>query len=239
MKTVVAIDGPAASGKSTTARLVAQELGYVHLDTGAMYRVVTFACLEKQLPPKESPEMVNLLLSMEIRFQSVGRGWQRTWYNERDVTETIRSQEVSQKVSAYSALPTIRSRMVKLQRQIGAEHNVVCEGRDIGTLVFPDAQFKFYLTADLEVRAKRRHEELLARGSDSSLERIIEELQQRDREDSTRELSPLHKAEDAIVVDTTDLAIPAQVDYIVATIMDKLKHPDRKSINKEKQAQNE
>ncbi len=239
MRTVVAIDGPAASGKSTTARLVAQKLGYVHLDTGAMYRVVTLACLEKQLPPKESPEMADLLSSLEIRFQTGHDGWQSTWYNKRDVTETIRRQEISQKVSAYSALPMVRSRMVKLQRQIGAEHDVVCEGRDIGTLVFPDARFKFYLTADLDVRAKRRHDELSAGGSDTSLERIVEELQQRDLEDSTRELSPLHKAEDAMVVDTTDLTIPAQVDYIVTKVKDNLKHPDSRSINKEKQTQNE
>lgn len=232
MTTVVAIDGPAASGKSTTARLAARRLGFIHLDTGAMYRAVSIACREKRLPPKESSEMADLLASLDVRFQASGGGRQRTLLNGRDVTEAIRHPEVTRRVSAYSALAMVRERMVRLQRQIGAEHDVVCEGRDIGTRVFPDARFKFYLVADLEVRAKRRREELRAQGLNPSLRHIVEELRQRDREDSTRELSPLQKAEDAVTVDTTDLTIPAQVDFIVTLVKAAQKQGDRKDIKK-------
>ncbi len=218
MTTVVAIDGPAASGKSTTARLAARRLGFIHLDTGAMYRAVTLACQEQRLPPRESSELADLLASLEIRFQTSGEDQQLTLLNERDVTDAIRAPEVTRQVSAYSALGTVRERMVNLQRRIGAKHDVVCEGRDIGTRVFPDARFKFYLVADLEKRAQRRCDELRARGEKPSLEHIVEQLRQRDHEDSTRELSPLQKAGDAIIVDTTNLTIPAQVDFIVALV---------------------
>ncbi len=214
MKTVVAIDGPAASGKSTTARLVAQRLGFMHLDTGAMYRAVTLACLEERLPPEESPEMAGLLNSLSVQFTSEQGGPQHTLLNGRDVTEALRRPEVTRKVSAYSALAPVRERMVRLQREIGSEHDVVCEGRDIGTRVFPEARYKFFLVADLEVRAGRRLKELQAGGHTPSLSQIGEELRDRDREDSTRALSPLQKAEDAVTVDTTNLTIPAQVDFI-------------------------
>lgn len=229
---MVAIDGPAASGKSTTARLVAQRLGFIHLDTGAMYRAVTLACQEKGQPPQESSEMADLLASLDVRFQASGGGQQRTLLNGRDMTEAIRRPEVTRQVSAYSALAMVRKRMVRLQRQIGAEHHVVCEGRDIGTRVFPDARFKFYLVADLEVRARRRREELRAQGLNPSLRHIVEELRQRDREDSTRELSPLQKAKDAVTVDTTDLTIPAQVNFIVTLVKAAQKQGDRKDIKK-------
>ncbi len=232
MTMVVAIDGPAASGKSTTARLAARRLGFIHLDTGAMYRAVTIACREKRLPPKESSKMADLLASLDVRFQASGGGRQRTLLNGQDVTEVIRCPEVTRQVSAYSALAMVRERMVRLQRQIGAEHDVVCEGRDIGTRVFPDARFKFYLVADLEVRARRRREELRAQELNLSMGHIVEELRQRDREDSTREISPLQKAEDAITVDTTDLTIPAQVDFIVTLVKAAQKQGDRKDIKK-------
>lgn len=239
MKTVVAIDGPAASGKSTTARLAARRLGFVHLDTGAMYRAATLACMENRLSPHESPDMAELLASLDVQFTSVAGEHQRTLLDGRDVTEAIRAPEVTQQVSAYSAVAMVRDRLVALQRRIGAEHPVVCEGRDIGTRVFPEARFKFYLVADLEVRADRRCEELRAGGLNPSREQIIEELRQRDREDSTREHSPLQKAEDAVIVDTTNLTIPAQVDYIIALIKEAEGKGGKTSINEEKQAQHE
>ncbi len=218
MTTVVAIDGPAASGKSTTARLAARGLGFIHLDTGAMYRAVTLACREKRLPPRESSKLADLLASLEVRFQTSGEDQQRTLLNRRDVTDAIRTPEVTCQVSAYSALGMVRERMVNMQRRIGAKHDVVCEGRDIGTRVFPDARFKFYLVADLEKRAQRRCDELRAQGENPALEHVVEQLRQRDHEDSTRELSPLQKAEDAITVDTTNLTIPTQVDFIVTLV---------------------
>ncbi|UCH63305.1 MAG: (d)CMP kinase [Fidelibacterota bacterium] len=230
MTKVVTIDGPAASGKSTTARLAARRLGFIHLDTGAMYRAVTLACQEKRLPPRESSEMANLLASLDIRFQTSEKNQQRTLLNERDVTDAIRTPEVTRQVSAYSALGIVRERMVVMQRLIGTKQNVVCEGRDIGTHVFPDARFKFFLVADLEERARRRCDELRAGGHDPSLEHVVEELRQRDREDSTRELSPLQKAGDAITVDTTNLTIPAQVDFIVTLVMAAQKQCESESI---------
>ena len=214
MGIVVAIDGPSASGKSTTARMAADRLGYLHLDTGAMYRAVTFACLENGIPPEDSTAMSKLLGSLDIRFKS-RHGHQRTTLNGRDVTREIRGPQVTEHVSAYSALRVVRERMVILQRAIGVNQNVVCEGRDIGTRVFPDASFKFFLEADLEIRAKRRFEELLGFGQKASLKGIKEDLHQRDSYDSSRELSPLQKAEDAITIDTTNLTVEQQVDTIV------------------------
>ena len=215
---VIAIDGPAASGKSTTARLVAQEMGFLHLDTGAMYRAVTLACMQAGIPPEESDRLAKLLATLEIQFQPEAEGGQSVRLNGSLVTEDIRRPDVTRQVSAYSALPGVRDSMVKLQRQIGQEHDVVCEGRDIGTQVFPDAQFKFYLVADLKVRAQRRFEEQLRKGLKPSLETIIAELEKRDREDTLREHSPLKQADDAVAVDTTTLTIPAQVEFALSKI---------------------
>ena len=221
MRGVVAIDGPAASGKTTTARLVAQELGFMHLDTGAMYRAVTLACLRKQLPPEETPQLLALLEDLDVHTQPGVAGQSRVLLNGQDVTEAIRGPQVTQHVSNYSAMPAVREKMVALQRQVGIRHNVVCEGRDIGTRVFPRAQHKFFLVADLEVRARRRYEELQAQGFTPSLETIITELHVRDREDATRRHSPLKQAKDAVAVDTTHLSIKAQVDLIVNLINEK------------------
>jgi cytidylate kinase len=194
--------------------MVAEKLGYLHLDTGAMYRAVTFACLENEIPPEECAAMLKLLESLDIRFQSQN-GHQRTTLNGRDVTREIRGPQVTEYVSAYSALRVVRERMVALQRSIGVKHNVVCEGRDIGTRVFANADHKIFLEADLEVRAKRRFEELLSLGENPSLKALKEDLHQRDADDSSRELSPLRKAEDAIIIDTTNLTVRRQVDIIV------------------------
>ncbi len=214
----MAIDGPAASGKSTTARLVAQEMGFLHLDTGAMYRAVTLACMQAGLPPEDSPRMAELLAGLDIRFQPAAEGGQSVLLNGSSVTEDIRHPDVTEQVSAYSALPGVRESMVKLQRQIGHEHDVVCEGRDIGTQVFPDAPFKFYLVADLKVRAKRRFDELRRQGLKPSLAAIIVELEKRDREDTLREHSPLKQADDAVAVDTTTLTVPSQVKFVLSKI---------------------
>ncbi|MFC1619033.1 (d)CMP kinase [Candidatus Neomarinimicrobiota bacterium] len=222
MGTVVAIDGPSASGKSTTARMVAERLGYLHLDTGAMYRAVTFTCLENEIPPEENAAVSKLLESLDIRFQ-FQNGHQRTMLDGRDVTREIRGAQVTENVSAYSALRVVRERMVVLQRAFGAEHNVVCEGRDIGTRVFPAANFKFFLEADLEVRAKRRYEELITLGESPSLKVIKQDIHQRDAADSSREFSPLRKAEDAIIIDTTNLTVRRQVDKIVNLVEKGLK----------------
>ena len=217
MTYVVAIDGPAAAGKSTTARLVALRLGIMHLNTGAMYRAVTLACQEQDVAPAETPELMALLDDLDIQLRSTEAGSQ-AFLNGRDVTRAIQTPEVSQRVSAYSSLAPVRRRLVSLQRGIGEHHSVVCEGRDIGTIVFPDAQFKFYLEASLEIRARRRLGELRAQGLQPSQETVVEELQARDRQDSTRELSPLRRAPDAMVIDTSRMTIEAQVEAIAAHV---------------------
>jgi cytidylate kinase len=203
--------------------MAAERLGYLHLDTGAMYRAVTFACLESGIPPEDSAAMSELLGSLDIRFKSLN-GHQRTTLNGRDVTREIRGPQVTEHVSAYSAQRMVRERMVILQRALGTNQNVVCEGRDIGTRVFPEANFKFYLEADLEIRAKRRFEELTAFGQEASLKEIKQDLHQRDVYDSSRELSPLQKAEDAITIDTTNLTVEQQVDSIVNLVERGLKN---------------
>ena len=160
MPTIVAIDGPGAAGKSTTAREVARRLGFRHWDTGAMYRAATLACLERELPEQETSRLAEFLKSLRIEFQPSSGGAQKLLLDGRDVTAAIRAPLVSQRVSAYSALPIVRERLLAIQRRIGEQYDVVCEGRDIGTQVFPEARFKFFLIADLEVRAQRRYEEL-------------------------------------------------------------------------------
>ncbi|MCH7575122.1 MAG: (d)CMP kinase [Candidatus Marinimicrobia bacterium] len=218
MKDVVAIDGPSASGKSTTARMVARELGYLHLDTGAMYRAVTVACLRQNLPPQPSPQLDLLLDELDIQFDREGSGDQRVLLAGEDVSGQIRSPEVNAVVSSYSALPQVRKRLVKLQQQAAEGNNVVCEGRDIGTRVFPDARHKFFIVADLKVRAERRRDELEAAGTAADLEELMAELARRDKADTIREHSPLVKAEDAIELDTSNLTIEMQVERVIAHV---------------------
>ncbi len=215
MTTIVAIDGPGASGKSTTAKAVADRLGFVHLDTGAMYRAATLRCLEQGIAPEESPQLADLLQSLEISFRSAPDGGQQVLLNDRDVTAAIRVPQVSQQVSAYSALPAMREQLMGIQQVIGSHNNVVCEGRDIGTRVFPGARFKFFLEADLDVRAQRRHQELRSQGFNQTLESVQEEIRARDLQDSTREHSPLRKAQDAVSVDTSKMTIQAQVEFVI------------------------
>lgn len=215
---MVAIDGPSASGKSTTARLVARHLGFLHLDTGAMYRAVTLACHQQALPADPSAQMSALLDELDIRFERDAAGNQRVLLNGADVSQLIRTPEINRAVSRYSALPVVRERLVRFQRQMAAENDVVCEGRDIGTRVFPEAAYKFFIVADIEIRARRRQQELLAKGYEADLALLETELQRRDAEDSAREHSPLVQADDAIVIDTSGLTIEEQVAKVIAHI---------------------
>ncbi|MCK4579560.1 MAG: (d)CMP kinase [Candidatus Marinimicrobia bacterium] len=217
----IAIDGPGASGKSTTAKLVAERLGYMHLDTGAMYRAVTLACVRENVAPEDSPELERIVAGLDLRFTRDADGKQQLLMNGADVSLDIRTPEISRLVSAYSALPYVRERMLEIQRAIGSSEPVVCEGRDIGTRVFPDARFKFFLSASLEERARRRHQELEAQGFSQSLESIIEELEKRDRKDSTRAHSPLRQAADTLVVDTSNMTIHEQVEFVINHITER------------------
>ncbi|MDP6836200.1 MAG: (d)CMP kinase [Candidatus Marinimicrobia bacterium] len=214
---VIAIDGPAASGKSTTAQGVAKKLGFIYLDTGAMYRAVTLAVLEAGLDSSDMVGIESLLREISLSFDLEDSST-RILLNARDVSEQIRGLEVTRNVSAVSALPVVREKMVEIQRQIGSSQDSVVEGRDIGTVVFPGAKFKFFITADYETRAARRQQDLEQLGIHRAIREIVEDLKKRDLKDSRREHSPLTKAEDAIEIDTTTLTIQEQIDTIVGSV---------------------
>ncbi|MFM8280422.1 MAG: (d)CMP kinase [Bacteroidota bacterium] len=212
---IIAIDGPAGSGKSTTARLVAKMLGYVYVDTGAMYRAVTLAWLREGKPLINSFLLdlptISLLLDPETHVQ-------HTLLDGIDVTEDIRSLEVTEQVSFISSIKAIRETMVSLQRNIGYQQSVVMDGRDIGTAVFPDANLKIYMIADIEKRAFRRLKEMKSKhGYDlPTLSELVQQMKERDTFDSSRDIDPLKMADDALLLDTTNLTIEEQADFIVS-----------------------
>ncbi len=215
-KLVIAIDGPAASGKSTTAQRVAEQLGYLHVDTGAMYRAATLKVLRAGIPAADQERVAGLVESARIELRSAN-GSQRVLLDGEDVTEEIRTPEVTRAVSAVSSIRRVRDVMVREQRRMGADGGIVLEGRDIGTVVFPGADLKFFMVAGIEARARRRGDELRTRGIQADVDRLKDELRDRDTIDSTRSESPLKKADDAIEVDTSDLTIEQQVALVIAT----------------------
>lgn len=208
---IIAIDGPAGAGKSTTAKLLAERLNYQYIDTGAMYRAVTLYALRKNIKPEQVQDLIDLVKEMKFQFKNNGSV---LFINSEDVTESIRSPEVSEKVSEYSQIAEVRRLLVKKQKEIGGKGGIVMEGRDITTTVFPDAELKIFLTADLDIRAYRRLIELKNKGMDIDLENVKDNLTIRDTIDSSRETSPLMITEDSIVIDTTQLTIDEQVDLI-------------------------
>ena len=212
---IIAIDGVAGSGKSTTAKLVAQKLGYMHIDTGAMYRAVALKMQRVGLEPTDNGKIDDMLHSTHVAQTTVD-SQVRILLDGKDVTEEIRTPEISLWVGPVSENPRVRAHLVQWQRELGQNGGVVLEGRDIGTVVFPDADLKIYMVADLKARAKRRRKEMLARGIDQSLPEVEEALAARDARDSNREHAPLRKAADAIELDTTELTIGDQVDKVVA-----------------------
>ena len=211
---IIAIDGPSASGKSTTAKGVAERLGITHLDTGAMYRTVTLGIIECGIDLNDHERICKFLEGLEINFDSLND----IWANGHNVTGKIRTTEVSSNVSAVSAISQVREKMVAIQRTIAEGFDCVLEGRDIGTVVFPNADYKFFLVADLEIRAKRRLVELEKIGENISLSEIISDIQNRDYLDSSRDISPLVQAEDAIIINTSKLTIDEQIEKIVEII---------------------
>jgi cytidylate kinase len=209
---VVAIDGPVGAGKSSVARELAKALNFSHINTGAMYRAVALAARDAGISfdsPGRDQALSKLLRAIEIRFEG-----ERIFLDGRDVTGMLAETEIGDLASRFSTLPSVRDRMRELQRLAGARGNVVMEGRDIGTAVFPDADFKFYLDADVKLRAERRFAELSAKGTAIPREEVLAQIIERDRRDSTRELAPLRCADDAIVVDSTELAIAQVVEQI-------------------------
>lgn len=213
----VAIDGPASSGKSTISKLIAKKNHFVYLDTGAMYRVVTLAVLKNQISLDDHRAIEQLVQTIEIGF-SMQDGKQSVFMNGEDVTDEIRSVEVTRNVSAVSALKEVRTRLVHLQREIAENHSIIMDGRDIGTVVLPQAEIKIFLVASVEERAKRRFIENQEKGIEMSYEELVEDIRRRDHIDSTRKESPLKKAEDAIEIDTTTMTIDDVVKTVTALI---------------------
>jgi cytidylate kinase len=212
-KKIIAIDGPAGSGKSTTARLVAKKLGFVYLDTGAMYRAITFKALENGVDVNDKNELEELAKNSVITFD-IKDGINRIWLDGKDVTEKIREPQVDKNVSYVSMHKKVRKVLVEKQKKMGKETDLVAEGRDTTTVVFPHA-FKVYLDANLEERAKRRFLELKEKGIKTTLEEQMAEISRRDKLDSEREASPLLQDKDAVVVDTSHLTIEQQVDRVI------------------------
>lgn len=213
MKKIIAIDGPAASGKSTTAKLVAQKLGFLYLDTGAMYRAITCKALENGVDVNDEERLDELTKNSVIRFENKN-GVNRIWLDENDVTEKIRDPLVDKNVSYVSMHKKVRNILVEMQKKMGEENDLVAEGRDTTTVVFPHA-FKIFLSADIQERARRRLLELGQKGIKSTLDEQITDISRRDKLDSEREASPLLKDKDAEVVDTTNLTIEQQVDRVI------------------------
>jgi len=211
---VIAIDGPAGSGKSTTARLVAQKLGFTFLDTGAMYRALTLKALRKKIDLRNEVQVISLIRDTRIELIH-SKGRLQVFLDHENVTRKIRNQSVTNHVSTVAAIPGVRQWLVRLQRGMGTGGKIVAEGRDIGTIVFPNARLKIFLAASLEERAKRRQKDFHQNGERNDLEKVIVELQARDHVDSARATGPLKKAEDAIELDTTNLTIEQQVNFIV------------------------
>ena len=216
-KLIIAVDGPAGSGKSTTARQLAQKLGYLYLDTGAMYRAFTLKVLREKVDPDNLEALEKLAEQTEIKLVPDASGI-RVYLDGEDVTDLIRTPEIDRVISKVSRVKVVRERMVTLQRKIGKDGGIVAEGRDIGTVVFPNADVKIYLIASPQERARRRLKELQAKGVAISFEEVLADIQRRDKIDSTREISPLKKAADAIEVDTTNLSIDEQVEKIYRII---------------------
>jgi cytidylate kinase len=211
---VIAIDGVAGSGKSTTAKLVAKQLGYMHIDTGAMYRAVALKMMRNGVEVTDSDKIDELLKTTHLSQREID-GQMRIFLDGQDVTDAIRTPEISLWVGPVSENARVREHLVRWQRELGKDGAVVLEGRDIGTVVFPDADLKIFMVADLKARAKRRRKEMLSRGIDQSLTEVEEALAARDERDSSREHSPLRKAVDAQILDTTDMTIGDQVDQVV------------------------
>ena len=215
---VIAIDGPAGTGKSTVSKLLAQRVGAHYLDTGAMYRAATLAVQRAGVSPEAPDAIAAVVADARIELRADGSGGSWVFLDGDDVSAPIRTDEVTNAVSAVSAVPAVRSKMVALQRLHAVDDFVVVEGRDIGTVVFPDAQVKIFLTATPEARALRRHRQNLAAGRDSDFEQVLESVNRRDHLDSTRTVSPLRPADDAVIIDTSDLSLEQVLDELAGLV---------------------
>ena len=211
----VAVDGPAGAGKSTIAKLVAKKKGYIYVDTGAMYRGLAIHFLDHGIKAGDTEKIIEAAehADVTIRYED---GMQQVYVNGENVTARLRSEEVGRMASATSPIPEVRAKLLELQKSLAREQDVIMDGRDIGTCVLPDADVKIFLTASVEKRAKRRYDELVEKGEQCDLKTIEDDIIKRDEQDSTRELAPLRQAEDAHLVDSSDMTIQEVVDAIIA-----------------------
>lgn len=214
---IISLDGPSGAGKSTVAKLVAKKLGYKYLDTGAMYRAVTLFFLNKNVNIQNDNEIISAISDLKISFDNNNK----IYLNDVDVSEEIRSIKVVNMVSKVSSIRAVRKSMVSLQRAIAENDNYVVDGRDIGSVVFPLAKYKFYIDASVEIRAKRRYEEEIQKGKDITFEEVIDSIKKRDEFDSNREDSPLVVPKDAIIIDTTNMTIDEVVQKITDVVFNK------------------
>ena len=210
----VAIDGPAGAGKSTIAKLVAKEKGYIYVDTGAMYRGLAIHFPDKGIQPQETEKVIEACKDAEVTI-AYEDAVQHVYLNGKDISSRLRNEEVGNMASVTSAIPEVRKKLLELQQNLAKTQNVIMDGRDIGTCVLPHADVKVYLTASVETRAKRRYQELQEKGEDCNLEEIAHDIEERDRRDMTREIAPLKQAEDAVLVDSSDMTIAEVVKTIV------------------------
>lgn len=222
----IAIDGPAGAGKSTIAKLLSKKLGIIYLDTGAMYRTVALKAVKSGIDTKDADALSEMVkdINIEIKFDQDG---QRIFLDNEDVTDQIRTKEISIASSDVAVVPAVRLKMVELQRRIASQNSVVMDGRDIGTYVLPNADFKFFLTASLEERANRRFSEMREKNPDITFEEVYKDIEYRDKNDSSRQFAPLKKAEDAIEIDTTKMTIDEVVNRITGVISNELLRQDR------------
>ncbi|MBN1601703.1 MAG: (d)CMP kinase [Chitinispirillaceae bacterium] len=211
---IIAIDGPAGSGKSSTAKAVAAHLGITYLDTGAMYRVITLKCLRAGIPVTDEKRLSEVSNGTIIAFTGIPPQVS-VWMDGEDVSSAIRSDEVTKNVSDYCAPTVVREALVNQQRRIAEGRSIICEGRDIATVVFPKAELKIYMIASVEERAKRRLEDFKKLGVEKNVEELMREIEIRDQKDSSRKNSPLMKADDAIMLDTTGMTLDQQIEWIV------------------------
>lgn len=225
-KIIIAIDGPAASGKSTTAREIAKKLGYIYIDSGAMYRAITLKALQASVPVENEEQVAELTRKVDLKF---GRNHSRTviYMDGEDVSDQIRTPIIDQKISPVAANPLVRKILVQKQQAIGKEGGVVMDGRDIGTVVFPQAELKIFMVASVQQRALRRQKELEQKGIKVDLDKIAADIEYRDRSDANRLHGPLKKAADAVEIDTTELTIPQQVEKIYQLALQKIKEVNR------------
>ncbi len=213
----IAIDGPAGAGKSSVARAAAEKLGFIYVDTGALYRSIGVNAMRNGIAPDDRNGVISLLPSTKLELKYID-GVQRVFLGGDDISEEIRLPEASMAASNVSAIPEVREFLLDLQRDIAKNNNVIMDGRDIGTVILPDAQYKFFLTASAEVRAERRFKELKEKGIEVDYNQLLDEIIKRDYNDSHRETAPLKKADDAILIDSSDMTLEESIDAIIGKI---------------------